>query len=145
MDPLILLSVDPGVNSSGLAFWRGDKLAQVEFMAPTGGHFDGPTIDNLIIELPQVYQGRAQKGDPNDLVNLAFEVGRIVATLDIPFETVKPRQWKGTVKKEIMLKRILSKLTNEELLLIKGLGLSKSQEHNCIDAIGIGLWKLGRL
>jgi hypothetical protein len=44
-----------------------------------------------------------------------------------------------------MLKRILSKLTDHELSLLKGLGLPPSKEHNVIDAVGIGLWKVGRL
>ncbi len=82
---MILLSIDPGVHSSGIAFWRDGALAQVDFLAPPGHVLEGPAIDKLVIELPQVYQGRAQKGDPNDLIDLAFEVGRITKGLDLPF------------------------------------------------------------
>lgn len=136
-----MVSIDPGVRASGQAFWEGKKLVYVAYDAPSGPSDYSP----LIIEKPQVYQGRAQKGNPNDLIDLAVEVGRIIGISEVAFETVLPRQWKGAVKKEIMLKRILSKLDDDELLVIKNCGVSNSKAHNIIDAVGIGLWKLGRL
>lgn len=134
-----MISVDPGVNASGVAYWKNGELKAVYYMRPS-------TIwDSLIIELPQVYMGSKSKGNPNDLIRLAFEAGRISGLSVHDIETVLPRQWKGTIKKEVMLKRVVSRLTDAELLLLKGLNLPRSAEHNAVDAIGIGLWKLGRL
>ena len=137
-----MITVDPGVNGSGIASW-GDNghLQCVIFEVP---NCDGYFTDHIIIECPVVYLGHKSKGNPNDLIALAFEAGRIAA-LAPTYEKITPRQWKGTIKKEVMLRRILSKLTDRELQLIKGLELPPSKEHNVIDAVGIGLWKLGRL
>ncbi len=138
----VFVSVDPGVHASGMAWWTYGKLAQVEYCKP--GHNILQIATDLIIEVPQVYQGRAQKGDPNDLITLAVEVGRIT-TLFPNHRLVKPRDWKGNIKKEMMLKRIIKTLTTEELLMVKALKLPKSKVHNVLDALGIGLWYLGRL
>lgn len=138
-----MITVDPGVNGSGIASWNSEgKLECVSYTTPRLG--DGFFTDHLIVEVPQIYAGHKARGNPNDLVAVAFEAGRI-AGLANTYEKVSPRQWKGTIKKEVMLRRILSKLADEELAIIKGLGLPPSKEHNVIDSVGIGLWKLGRL
>jgi hypothetical protein len=141
-----VITIDPGVHGSGFARWYGDRLVEVSYGTelPTVyvnniRYFD----DRVVIEVPQVYPGSRSKGNPNHLIKLAFEAGRMVGRNAV--ETVLPRQWKGTIKKEVMLRRILSKLTDEELAMLKSLKLPKSKEKECIDAIGIGLWKLGRL
>ena len=132
-----MISIDPGVNGCGWAEWSSYELYKVGFGVPPNWN------DTLIIELPQVYMGSKSKGSPNDLIKVAFAAGQTV--MGRVYETVSPRQWKGTIKKEAMLKRILSRLDDRELSLLKGLGLPKTVEHNVIDAVGIGLWKLGRL
>jgi hypothetical protein len=133
-----LITIDPGVHGSGLAIWENSRLVSVLY-EPELGTF----TDHVVIELPQIYPGSKAKGNPNDLIRLAFQAGRLVGSSSC--ETVLPRQWKGTIKKEVMLRRILSRLTDEELAMLKALRLPKSKEKECIDAIGIGLWKLGRL
>jgi hypothetical protein len=134
-----MITIDPGVHGSGFAFWDNNQLYDVRY-----GTLAGAPVDHMVvIEMPQVYPGSKMRGNPNDLIRLAFAAGRLVG--DAPCETVLPRQWKGTIKKEVMLRRILSKLTDEELAMLKSLKLPKSKEKECIDAIGIGLWKLGRL
>jgi hypothetical protein len=135
-----VITIDPGVHGSGLAFWS----ASGELETVSYGNDFGPLGDGVVVELPQVYPGSKSKGDPNDLIRLAFVAGRWVGA-GVGVETVKPRQWKGTIKKEVMLRRILSKLTDEELAMLKALKLPKSKEKEVIDAVGIGLWKLGRL
>lgn len=132
-----LLTVDPGVNACGWAVWINGTLDEV-------GYGDPPAGDSLVIEVPQIYRGVKSRGDPNDLIWVAFEAGRVAGRCrDV--EAVLPRRWKGTIRKEVMVRRILSKLTDAELQKLKGLGLPPSKEHNVCDAVGIGLWKLGRL
>lgn len=143
-----LISVDPGVNNCGIAtFNKGvlnfailkptAKLLLNLKMAPAA-YLNIPCV----IEVPQIYRASRSKGDPNDLLNLAIVVGRIYERCE-GATLIKPRTWKGTVKKEVMLKRILSKLSQEELDKLPK--LCKSQLHNVIDAVGIGLHALGRL
>lgn len=135
-----MITIDPGVNGCGWAWWGAAYLIQAGYGQPPSAK---ETREDLLIELPQIYSAMKSKGNPNNLIKLAFHAGMVVNGR--PYETVSPRQWKGTIKKEVMLKRILSKLTDTELSLLKGLGLPKSLEHNVVDACGIGLWKLGRL
>lgn len=145
---MITLAIDPGVKHLGVAVFDGgalvcaglikteDKKALSEILFTYG------YPDSVVVELPQVYQRSKSKGDPNDLIAVAVVVGALQERLR-RVELVKPRTWKGTVKKEVMLKRIVSKLTAEETALLPK--LSKSLVHNVIDAIGIGLFAVGRL
>jgi hypothetical protein len=54
-----------------------------------------------------------------------------------------PVQWKGSVDKEVHNDRVLKRLTPAEREVIPK--LPKSKLHNVIDAIGLGLWALGRM
>jgi hypothetical protein len=137
-----MISVDPGVHGSGLAFWEGNRLIAVTYEVPQVA--EGRYLEHMIIEVPQVYMGSRSKGNPNDLIKLAFEAGRI-ACMAPTHEVIKPRTWKGTIKKEVMLRRILTKLDDTELAYLKALNLPPSKEKECVDAIGIGLYILGRL
>lgn len=138
-----MITVDPGVHGSGLAFWGGDGALELLTYEVPNPH-ESRYMDHMIIECPQIYMGHKMKGNPNDLIKLAFEAGRI-ASLANTYEIIKPRDWKGTIKKEVMLRRILSKLKDTELAYLKSLRLPPSKEKECIDALGIGLWRLGRL
>ena len=53
-----------------------------------------------------------------------------------------PHDWKGSVDGDIMVRRIESALTPEEMLIVDRLGLPKSYRHNAVDAIGLGKWFL---
>lgn len=139
----ILLSVDPAKpgGNVGLAAFRDGVLLHCWLGAehcPIG-------FDALVIELPQVYPGPRNE-DPNDLIQVTRTVGwfeRIAQESGARTTLVKPRDWKGTVKKEIHNDRVLARLTPAELALLPK--LCKSKLHNVIDAIGLGLWKLGRM
>lgn len=141
-----MISIDPGVNGCGVAVFNNDtkELEACYYDTVDETAYSGTWLDLVVIELPQVYMGSKSKGDPNDLIRVAFAAGRCIGACP-KFETVSPRKWKGTIKKKAMLKRILSRLSDEELGLLKGLGLPTTEEHNVVDAIGIGLWKVGRL
>lgn len=136
-----LLTIDPGVNGCAMAFWVDSVLIALDYTAYLPRSFSG--ADRVIVELPQIYTGSKGKGNPNNLVRLAFAAGRVVGGR--PCETVLPRVWKGTIKKEAMLRRILRAMNDNELALLKACNLPKSTEHNLVDAIGIGLWYHKRL
>lgn len=133
------ISCDPGVHECFYAGWSDAKLDFVHSLRPQYVHFPAAFSD-LVIEIPQVYRGRLQKGDPNDLVDLAFSAGQFAKGFE-HVKKIRPREWKKQVPKKIMMKRILDKLTIRELEVLA----DKATNHNFVDAVGIGLWYLGRL
>lgn len=154
-----LIAIDPG-RTTGWAVFRDEKeLARCgsdkgrqafdepwwerPFKVPVYGPFSDYLV---LIEHPRWYP-HDQK-DVNDLLDLAVLVGEYkywYESLGCTVELVWPRTWKSNVKKEIMTERILSRLTPDELALVPLRPRAKTPDHNCVDAIGLGLWKLGRL
>lgn len=153
-----VLAVDPGKNILSAAYFRDGALAEATCIRGEGPLYcvalmnnwlvfdvDAPSsFDTLIVESQQIY--RHSKGDPNDLLPLAFQAGAVMhAVCAAEKLSPLPRAWKGTVKKEIMTARILSKLSPAERTVIDTVKCPKSLLHNVVDAAGIGLWHLGRL
>jgi len=152
-----LIAIDPGKAGLGWASFVGDRLSSVgllvcksltettEVLTRMMGRACPPP-STVVIEVPQVYQQRLQKGDPNDLIDVAVIAGIAagVAAQFVEPQPVRPHAWKGNRPKAIDNAYTLSLLSEEEKLVLDGCGAPKSKLHNVIDAIGIGLWKLGR-
>lgn len=140
-----MIAIDPGVQACGVAwFSRKGELERAEYVHVSSiGALCSP-FEKLIIEMPRIYPGSGQrKGDLNDLLDLAAVVGRCEQRLGpLASRRVFPAQWKGQVPKKIMNARVLGKLSPDEQDRIKRAG---AKTHNVLDAIGIGLWALGRL
>ncbi len=144
-----LLAIDPGVRRSGWARYESGFLTAC-------GHDDNNLIPfydrksaigslNFVIEMPQVYGGRSAKGDTNDLLELAYQVGRFVEMADglsMGIKRVRPAEWKGQTPKEVTTRRARLILTADEMRIIPK--LAKSRAHNMWDAIAMGLWAVGR-
>lgn len=127
-------------------------------------------IDAVIFERPQWYAKAKSKGDPNQLAGVAGVAACAVGLLAIggPLEVFspKPAEWvgqlskvcpycngakgKGRGKKRVLCpeckgrdwetprgRRIRSRLSPAELALVP-------DQNDAIDAVGLGLWKLGR-
>lgn len=113
----------------------------------------------IVYERPQIYVASKAKGDPNDLIALAAVGAAVVATyqatlytqypsttLRIKTETPTPAEWagqipkatKGSAKDSPRALRILSRLSDEEKARVP-------DQHDALDAIGLGLHSLGRL
>lgn len=155
-----LLAVDPGVRGCGIAYFRGPTLHFATYLRNPVEKGNGPTawfgmadavyfhfkelgyaVETFVLEVPQVY--RVSKGDPNDLIDLAGVGGAIGASFPLKRAIgYKPREWKGTIKKEIHHPRILAQLSPAELECIAE--KRKTYVHNVTDAIGIGLFFLER-
>jgi hypothetical protein len=117
-----ILAVDPGLNACGWAarigerpivpgtirpktFTIRDRVNEIIRQLPRMP--GGRRWDILVVEKPQVYEGRKSKGDPNDLVNLALVVGAVMATIPAGiFLDPLPNAWKGAVPKHIHHRRI---------------------------------------
>lgn len=113
------------------------------------GH-DYTEVVFIVFEKPQIYTARKSKGDPNDLIGLAGMAMAVVALFHanrcVLVDSPTPAEWignlpkttTGNAKESARAKRILSRLTPEELAAVP-------DQHDAIDAVGLGLWKLGRL
>lgn len=145
-----LIAIDPG-RDAGYAIFddSSGELASCGLVANL--YRSGAVLTGrVVIELPQVYtQAHSKKRvDPNDLIRLAFEAGRLAGQVAGPMEitTVLPAEWKGQAPKTIVHGRIAKILSDEEnRRLHRGLdSVAGALKHNALDAVGIGLWKLGR-
>lgn len=149
-----LLAIDTGLHECGTAYFVEGEL---RFTKPVKSDkkLKGPaawlgmareintmhSCDVLVIESQQVYRGALMRGDPNDLIQLAAVKGAIIqrfAHLEGNIFAPKPSEWKGQVPKDVHHERILKRLSHEEQKLWP-------KNKNARDAIGLGLWKLGRL
>lgn len=163
-----MICVDPGLRGCGVACFTMDVLAwagyvnnpQLSGRGPASYHTMASAVGTkikqstcctappLVVELPVVYPG-VSKIDTNDLLDLAGVDGAMAEHFFRLFyfsvdeiRHVTPREWKGQVPKEIMNRRVLSKLNDIEKTRIQKVG---AKDHNTLDAIGIGLHMLGRL
>lgn len=155
-----VVSVDPGLRACGVAVFHDGVLKRAAYVRNPEKKARGPEawqtmakavhdwldlepVDVLVLEVPQVYRAGQQKGDPDDLLQLAGVDGCVVGLVGA--DTVRaylPREWKGQVPKEIHNARVMKELTEEERLSIEP--CAPSLLHNVIDGIGIGLYFLGR-
>lgn len=137
----------------------GARCARVASLyADWAGPLRRPNIETrLVVEWPMIYPGRRAKGGangrqvrPNDVVNLAGSAGAIVGALAgdvLEVTSPHPADWSGQVSKEVdgdtawdspRGRWIRSCLTSEELAVVPA-------QLDAIDAVGLGLWALGRL
>lgn len=150
-----LMTVDPGKAGLGWAVFDDGRLMETGILE-NGSMVEAVRMlervssrwrpDASVIEVPQVYPQRVQKGDPNDLIDVAVIAGIAVAVLStfcVP-QLVRPHKWKGSRPKAVDNQRTLGLLDADELDVLKKSGASSSKQHNVLDAVGIGLWKEGR-
>lgn len=97
----------------------------------------------LVIEWPQVYQRSRSRADPDDILHLAGVCGAVAAGLACRVHSYQAGEWKGQVDADAMTWRIEQQLSEAERARIH---VSQSSlRHNAVDAVGIGLYHLGRL
>lgn len=154
----MLFAIDPGSKVVGWSAFDNSKLPTLiacgllratsltkMYQEARRAFYDYMGAD-VVIECPQSYSQRhLQKGPQQDLITIAL-VGGIVASAANPtsIRSVLPREWKGQVDANVMLQRILKRLTDTERSLIERVK-PVSLLHNCIDSAGLGLWAVGRL
>ena len=156
-----VLAVDPGVKATGLAFFDDYNLVGVTLARARSLELMIQALESarpvemgvpeiVIIERPVVYR-RGGKGDPADLISVAIVAGAAACTFGRGTWTetkfVEPRTWKGSVPKNIHNERIIDRLDDEERKILKDRLVKAPVKliHNVIDAVGIGLYQLGRI
>lgn len=104
-------------------------------------------VANLVMEVPQIYRVSKSKGDPNNLIPLAVLDGYLGGLFPAAHVTMpKPAEWIGGLKKSTTgdpwkspRGRLIWRLLREhERPRVES-------SHDGIDAVGIGMWALGRL
>lgn len=159
---MVTLSVDPGVKGCGVAVWDSGILQHAAYVRRYGdtrctsmsdtiaGFIPVWKLGGLIIEMPRVYQGAKQKGDPNDLIELAAVVGAICSEFTgYPTTILYPQDWKRQIpkpekgKEYIVETRVRKRLLDEELARIK-LPRAAKLKLDVWDAIGIGCHSIGK-
>jgi hypothetical protein len=149
----VIVSIDPGANETGVALWVEETLVYADLARAKKfdgdivravlaliWSFNGPEPDWVAIEIPRVYPMSRSKGDRNTLIDLAFEAGRIVQAIGVPYTCYHPREWKGQVPKEIHNQRVLDALSEAERAVIAK--TPASLFHNVVDAVGVGRYHL---
>lgn len=158
----MLLAIDPGV-CTGWATYEGTTLTGCgvgeDLYLNARGLSD---LARVVIECPKLRPWGEK--NPNAILTLARNAGEwggrvqgafIDCTPDggyLPVEYVLPNDWKGSLTKEQCHPRLWAVLSVEEQSTVdaafraaKGRnGLAPSKRHNVLDAIGIGLWAVGR-
>lgn len=164
--PRTLVAVDPGLRRLGVAVFTDDRLVHAALVTSPvkkdrGGtawyamadavwahlhddYLNRLTPDEFVLEVPQIYRFGKSKGDPDDLIQLAATGAAVGAVLRAQKATTYyPREWKGTVPGDVFVERIRGRLTPAERKAITPCAMS--YEHNVLDAVGLGLFRLGRL
>lgn len=138
----MLLAIDPGADCGWALFDQTTKrLIQCGLRKmPDLSKEQLGRIRALVVERPHAGQGKASK---KDIITLSIRAGELAGiwsylTGVVP-QYVEPQRWGGGVHKNIKNDRVLARLFPEELII-----LGPKKNHNVLDAIGIGLWKIRR-
>lgn len=162
----VLMAVDPGLRGCGVAWFAEERLVGARYVKNPVAKGDGmdavvaiadavvlagrgpvlfiQDVPQVAVEFPHVYPGSRAKGDPHDLLTLAAIDGAICAHWrPDSCRRLFPSEWKGNMDPDVLIQRVKGRLTPEELVCVEL--PAKSLQHNVWDAIGIGLFCIGRL
>lgn len=135
-----VISIDPGVKKSAIAFWDEDKKLIFADDLPNQevfGLIEKMNPKRLYVETPILYPTKRKVHA--DVKNLLSVARSFLNMVQVNF-SIAPSSWKGQVPKKIHAVRIVSVLGEDEIKAVKSI-----KNHNTIDAIGIGLFALRRL
>ncbi len=164
-----VLALDPSISSAGVALSRDGVLVAAGRITGVEGHHLPALrayvmalgieewcakhgvragISTLVSEWPQVYRAGKSKGDPNDLLGMGAVVGAVAALLrPEKIVTYTPAEWIGNLPKSTRHseaftsargRRIMGRLSEAERAVVP-------RYHDAVDAVGLGLFYLGRL
>ncbi len=151
------LAIDPGLDTGwAIVNEKGDLLSCGLGNPPHSSALVALGVSKVIIERPQVYVGRMSKGNPNDLITLAIQVGRYSERFaEWPVEHVLPRAWKGTVDPDVLCRRVYAALSPSDRSILDPVlaplarapfspeTLTSGKRHNVLDAVGLARWSVG--
>lgn len=138
----MLLAIDPGADQGWALFSDSKALISCGLGRPPAD-----PVSRILIERPH---GHGNKAPIRDIITCAIRAGETGGVLrndrKVEPEYIEPATWKGSVKKKISHERIWAKLSPEEQARVAdaGKGVAASKRHNMLDAVGIGLFGVGR-
>jgi len=145
-----LFSFDPGVTKVGIACWRDGVLVAAETltspsMDATPGlvaawvqGFGHPEARAIVTERMHKRPGQTLFNEDLDRVEaVRLQIPRLLGRRNWT-KTYNPTQWKGNLPKAVHHRRLLKALTEAEAPLWPA-------GHDARDAVGIGLFHLGRV
>ena len=142
------LAIDPGKDTGWAYFRSADGLISCGCGDPRqifgpGGAAAGVPVSSVLIEKPQVYSARHSKGDPNDLITLAIQVGRYAEHFEsrgARVALILPHDWKGTLPKDIQHARMFAEIGDAGRSVVDACGrhVAPSKRHNMLDAVCLG-------
>lgn len=142
-----MLAIDPGADM-GWALFDGDALRSSGVGAPDGAV---SRVDRVVLERPMIYPPRRQKARPRDVITLALRAGEAAGLYarryGVEPEYFEPDVWKGgSIDKDVHHPRVWAALTDAEKRIVSMAAerIPQRKQHNMLDAIGIGLFALGR-
>lgn len=139
----MLLAIDPGAAAGWAVFDNGHRLTACGLSS----FVQVPLVERVVIERPHSHKTKAPV---KDIITLALRAGewggRLRQIFGIEPEYIEPATWKGSTPKEISQSRTWAKLDPDERAVLDkaGSGVAPSKRHNIVDAVGIGLWAVGR-
>jgi hypothetical protein len=161
------MSFDPGLECCGLAFWKGRILVGAGYTSRIkGGQQSGPMvwalhataalgesldIGGLVVERMRVYPG--SRVNPAGTLQCASVAGALAGALAMrqgvhcptpPMVEVLAADWKGRHDKKQTAEAVVRSLKPREAGHVTW-DCPKGKRHNMVDAVGLGLWFLGRL
>lgn len=147
----LLVSCDPDTKRPSYAYFVRGDLQSVHMARSPRESTPYPRQALLVIEAQymsltgkKIGPGQYQQIRADDILSLAWAAGECSMHFDT-IERVSPLVWKGNTPKDLHHGWVESELTDAEKFAC-GIGKrSKTQLREIFDAVGIGLWKLGRL
>ena len=145
---MILLSIDPGVKALGWALWLDGSLARAGISTTKERALDRairdhrlavPVADTTALEEMRWRPGDA-RSQPNDLLAVQA-VG--IGVSSHPITLYPASRWKGPIPKRVHHDRIRKVLGQVELAIL-GEAAQGAHAKEVLDAVGIGLYHLGR-
>jgi hypothetical protein len=100
----------------------------------------------VVFENPQIYTRERSKGNPNKLIPLAMIGAGVASRLDVQTYSPWPHDWIGGIPKSETgdaWESPRGQLIHGRLSVLERSVIVVS--HDALDAVGIGLWILGRL
>lgn len=143
----MILAIDPGTHT-GWALFKDSLLVACGLGDPrTSTAHVMRDITDVIIEHPVIYSGGRTR-NPNDVLKVAVNAGEWAGTYrqKALVRYVTPQAWKGSVPKDVHQPRILAKLAPKEAEVLEASlrRVAKSKHNNVVDAVGLGLFHVGR-
>lgn len=137
------LAIDPGLDTGWALFRSAQELVACGLGDASKLGAKDRGVRTAIIERPKVYRALMSKGDPNDLITLAIQVGRYSQHLEergVKVAHVLPQDWKGQQPKEVTQAQAERSLSLQERGVVADCMkfIAKSKQHNVWDAIALG-------